>query len=226
MRSRTARAVTVAAVSVALVMLFANVVGAVTAISQPTGNPYVVALDAAGKPRPFTIVATGFRAGSLVYVEQCDARATSAPNWLPTRDCDIGTSPAAVIVDATGTARFPAGDVNHGMQPFTGLSPEGLFSCLAPSAPSLNNGLPEYRSCQIRVSSNNNQPTTDQTFLAISFGSAPSGTPATTADGSTVAASKSSTHGTAIVVAGVVVMLAAAAAIVFALRRRRLSRAV
>jgi hypothetical protein len=222
LRSRTVLVRRVAAVSAALVLLSANAAGAVTAISQPHGNPYVVALDSNGKPEQFTIVATGFPAGSLVYAEQCDARATSATNWLPTRDCDIGSSPAAAIVDATGAARFPAGDVNHGLQPFTGLGPEGLFNCLTPSAPSLNNGLPEYRTCQIRVSSNNNQPTIDQAFVAISFGSAPSGAPA---GASTVATSKASSSTAAFVVVGIVVLAALATAIVFARRRRRVSQA-
>ena len=70
-------------------------------------NPYHVTLDAQGQPVPFTIVAAGFPAGSLVYVEQCDAQPPSAPNWSPTRNCDIGTSPpAASSSTPSGTRAF------------------------------------------------------------------------------------------------------------------------
>jgi len=147
--------------------------GAVTAFGQPKGNPYVVKLDAQGKPVPFTIVGTGFKPGTYVFVEQCDAHPPSAPNWLPTRDCDIGTAIAPVFADASGTARFPAGDVNHGFVPFVGLGPEGLFNCLASGAKNPKNGLPVYQTCQLRLSSNNNFATNDQVFMPIAFGHVP-----------------------------------------------------
>jgi hypothetical protein len=188
---------------------------AVTSISEPNGNPYGVQLDPQGRPVPFTIVVAGFPAGSLVYVEQCDPQPTSAPNWAPTRDCDIGTSPAAAIVDPTGRARFDAADRNHSFQPFVGLGPESLFSCVTPGAAAAKNGLPEYRSCQIRVSSNNNQSTPDQVFMPIVFGSA-SASPA--APGR----SGSSSHLTTlfVIVAVVVLLVAVGAAPVVARRRR------
>ncbi len=210
-------------VAVFLATVFAAGAGAVTAIAQPSGNPYIVKLDAHRTPLEFTVVATGFPAGSLVYIEQCNDRPPTAPHWLPTRDCDIGSSPAAAIVDQAGTARFPAGDPNHGFQPFTGLGPEGLFACLSPSAPSLNQGVPEYRSCQIRVSSNNNDTTNDQVFLPIAFGGAPAKVPASGTRGA-AGASKSSGSGSATLVVAMLAVLAVvagAAAIVMVRRRRR-----
>jgi len=192
---------------------------AVTTISQPRGNPYHVQLDAQGRPVPFTIAVAGFPAGSLVYVEQCDAQPTGAPNWAPTRDCDIGTSPAAAIVDPSGNARFEAGDRNHSFQPFVGLGPEGLFSCLTPGAAAAKNGLPEYRSCQIRVSSNNNESTADQVFMPIVFG------PGTASAAAAHSGSSSSSSTTGLVIGVLVVLLGVAgAALTLGLRRRRAAR--
>jgi len=178
MNTRATRAsvsICVAAIAIATLFtsLFATAAGAAPSIGEPHGSPYVVKLDAQGKPVPFTVVAKGFPPGSLVYVEQCNGRPPTAPNWLPTRDCDIGSSPAAAIADATGTARFPAGDLNHGFPAFVGLGPEGLFHCLTPDAKPTDDGLAYYRTCQIRVSSNNNVSTTDQVFQPIAFGSVP-----------------------------------------------------
>jgi hypothetical protein len=191
--------------------------GAATTISEPTANPFHVQLDAKGRPIPFTIAVAGFRAGSLVYVEQCDAQPTTAPDWAPTRDCDIGTSPAAAIVDPSGHARFAAADPNHSLQPFVGLGPEGLFSCLEPNAPSLKNQLPEFRSCQIRVSSSNNQSTTDQVFLPIVFGNSSASPSAANSDSS----SSSSTY---LAVGAGAVLLAIVAVGVLRLRSRRATR--
>src|SRR5205823_10302843 len=103
----------------------------------------------------FTICVSSFLPGTLVYVEQCNNRSPSAVNWAPARDCDLGSSPAAAIVSSTGTATFSAGDRNHAFHPFTGSSPQGLFNCLTSSEASPHNGMPDYRRCQIRVSSNN-----------------------------------------------------------------------
>ena len=193
--------------------------GAATSISEPHGKPYHVHLDPQGKPIPFTIAVAGFPAGSLVYVEQCDAQPTSAPNWAPTRDCDIGTSPAAAIVDSSGKARFASGDRNHSFQPFVGLGPESLFSCLTPGAAAVKNGLPEYRSCQIRVSSNNNQSTADQVIMPMVFGNGSASSAVGPHSGS------SSNLTTVFVIIAVVVLLGAVGAgPVVARRRRRTTR--
>lgn len=178
-------------------------------IASPHGNPYVVATDAHGVPIPFTIRVSGFTPRSIVYVEQCDARPTSAANWSPTRDCDIGTSPAGAITDAKGNATFEANDRNHAFHPFAGSGPETLFNCLSPKAASPNNGVTDYRQCQIRVASTNNQSTADQAFLPIVF--------ATTGGGH---GSGSSSGTVVIVVVAVALVAALAATLVFARRRR------
>jgi hypothetical protein len=191
---------------------FAGRADAAPTISEPHGNPSVVRLDKQGRPIPFTIAVSGFPSGSLVYVEQCDARAPSAPDWAPTRDCDIGSSPAAAIVDSSGRARFDAADRNHSFQPFAGLGPESLFNCLPRKAAPSKNGLPDYPSCQIRVASNNTQTTADQVFLPIVFDAA----------GSTT--SSGSSRSTAVLVIAAVVLalgLGWAAAAAFRRRARR-----
>jgi hypothetical protein len=145
-------------------------------ITQPTGNPFVVPGDANGNPLPFTIVATGYTAGSQVFVEQCDGVLPTAPGWSPTIDCDNGTSPAAAIASANGTATFSANDLNHAFHPFKNDSPSGQFNCLSPNDPSPNNGLTDYRNCRVRVSSNNAAVTSDQAFLLIQLPDPPTTT--------------------------------------------------
>ena len=73
----------------------------------------------------------------------------------PQPDCDFGSAPAAAIADTDGTVTFSATDPNHAFHPFVGASPQELFNCLPPGAASLNNGLTDYRDCQVRVSTNN-----------------------------------------------------------------------
>jgi hypothetical protein len=144
--------------------------GAATRITTPSANPYHVALDPNGEPVAFTVVAEGLPAGRQAFIEQCDDRAPSAPNWSVTRDCDLGGSPAPVIVDAHGVARFDANDRNHGFRPVIGASPQALFNCMKPGTPAPANGLTTFTRCQIRVSTNNVQETDDQVFFSIVFG--------------------------------------------------------
>lgn len=191
------------------VLLFTAAAAGAGTIDSPHGNPYVVATDEHGVPIPFTIHVSGFQPLSVVYVEQCNGRPTSAPNWSPTRDCDIGTAPAGAITDAKGNATFQANDRNHAFHPFNGPSPETLFNCLSPKAVSPKNGSNDYRQCQIRVSSSNVLSTSDQAFLPITIG---------TAGGSHHSGSSSGT--VVIVVVVVVLAVALAAWMVFARRRR------
>jgi hypothetical protein len=136
-------------------------------ITAPTGNPFVVPGDASGNPQPFTVSASGFTQDQLVYVEQCDGIPPTAQGWSPTANCDLGSSPAAAIASASGDVMFAGADPNHGFHPFKGVSPQGLFNCLSPHDPSPNNGLPDFRNCKIRVSTNNAAITADQAFLNI-----------------------------------------------------------
>jgi len=161
------------ALSFLVVCAWSTRAGATGTVTEPKGNPIHVALDPRGLPVPFTIAGVGFKPGTQVYVEQCDGRPTSAPNWLPTRDCDLGTSPASVIVGPNGRIQFTAGDRNHGFHPFIGPGPETLFSCLRVNgAVSSKSLVPEYRNCQIRLSTNNYQVTDDQLMVPIVFGAA------------------------------------------------------
>ena len=71
------------------------------------------------------------------------------------------------MADGSGNVSFPSADPNFGFHPFKGASPQGIFNCLSPNDPSPANGLTDYRSCRIRVSSNNSAATADQVFLPI-----------------------------------------------------------
>ena len=167
-----ARRVSAAVVAVvAFVLTSSSAVGA-TKIEQPSQSPYAVALDANGKPQSFTIAASGFPAGHLVFIEQCDGRQPTEDKWSPALDCDVGNAPAPVLVDANGVATFDAADVNHAFQPVRGESPSQLFNCLAPNEKAPKNGLASYETCQVRISTNNTTITGDQAFLPITFGNA------------------------------------------------------
>jgi hypothetical protein len=153
-------------------------------IRQPAARPFTVAEDRSGSPQPFTIVASGFRPGSLAYVEQCDGASLTAPDWSPTLHCDIGTAPAPVIVARDGTATFRASDRNHGFHPVRGESPQSVFNCLASGDAPPHNGLASYSTCRVRVSSNNAAPTDNQAFLDIRISNAAAVVPATIGGGS------------------------------------------
>jgi len=216
MRTLPTRRVCTAIVAVlAVVVLVSTAAAAAPRITAPTESPYHVALDAHGKPVSFTIVAAGYPVGHQVFVEQCNGLAPSAPNWSPNLDCDVGGAPAPVIVDAHGVARFPAGDPNHGFQPVLGQSPSSLFNCVTSGGTAPSNGLTSYRTCQVRVSTNNTQPTSDQVFLSMVFGR-----------GSGASSSSSSSHfgwfvGIVLVAAGTVAALVWLRARRPAKRRRR-----
>jgi len=151
------------ALIVAAVLAIASAAGAAQ-IVQPNARPYRVATDARGNLVAFTIVATGFRAGAPVYVEQCDGTSPTSPNWSPADHCDNGTSPSPVYADGSGRATFDAHDRNHKFTPFVGDSPQGLFVCGVPG------------NCTVRVSTNNASATDDQVFLVLAL---PRATPTT-----------------------------------------------
>jgi hypothetical protein len=138
-------------------------------ITQPTGSPFVVTADASGATSLFTVNATGFAPGTLVYVEECDGVAPSAPLWSPTAHCDLGSSPAPAIADSSGAVSFAPTDRNRAFHAFVGESPQSLFNCLVPGQRAPSNGLASSAKCALRVSSNNTAITSDQTFLALAF---------------------------------------------------------
>ena len=141
--------------------------GAATSITTPSTNPFVVPGDAGGLPQPFTVSAAGFAVGANVFVEQCDGVAATAPGWDPTINCDLGSSPAAAVADASGNVSFPVADPNFAFKPFKGMSPQGLFNCLSLNDASPANGLIDHRLCKLRVSTNNSAATADQVFLPL-----------------------------------------------------------
>jgi hypothetical protein len=160
----------VAVVAGAILALTATATPAFAATKTgPSGTPFVVGADGSGNPRAFTVKASGFTPSTNVFVEQCDGTAPSTAGWDPTINCDLGSSPAAVASDASGSVTFDAADVNHRFTPFKGESPQSLFNCLATGQAAPGNGLPNYTNCQVRISSNNTGPTSDQVFFTLSL---------------------------------------------------------
>jgi hypothetical protein len=200
----------IAAVAVCM-FSFAAAAGAVPVITQPTENPYHVALDAQGKPVPFTVEVSGFPFRTAVFVEQCDGRPTWAPNWSPTIDCDLASARAPAYADSHGIVRFDASDSRRGLNGFSGPSPQGIFNCLAPGAESPKNGLPDFRDCQVRVSSNPTQITSDQAMLPIVLGAGSS-------------SSSGSSHTALWITLGVLAVLVVVGVVVVSSRRRAPSR--
>ncbi len=130
-----------------------------------------VAGDPNGQPLPVRVAGSGFSPGALVYIEQCDGTAPTAVGWSPTANCDLGTSNAPVLADATGLAVFQPDDANHAFTPFKGQSPQALFNCLSPNQATLSgvDSLPDFRNCQVRLSTSNTTATSDQQFLDLTL---------------------------------------------------------
>ncbi|MGZ6994588.1 MAG: hypothetical protein ACXVIM_05210, partial [Acidimicrobiia bacterium] len=133
----------------------------------PSGGKVTVTVDGSGYAAPFTVKARGFEPYANVFIEQCNGRPPSAENWAPSLDCDLGSAPAAAIADANGVATFAANDPNHALYPFVGPGPEVLFNCLSAKGASPGNGMPDFRDCQLRISTSNTAATDDQVFLAM-----------------------------------------------------------
>jgi hypothetical protein len=139
-------------------------------IVAPTQRPYHVALDANGKPIAFTVTAAGYPQFTQVFVEQCDGRQPSEPNWSPAVDCDDVSGQSPATADKHGVATFTATDPNVALQPFIGQSPQAIFNCIAPHSSAPNNGLPTFTNCQIRVATNPVKATEDQLFVPLVLG--------------------------------------------------------
>jgi hypothetical protein len=163
----------------------ASTVALAGTITQPSTIPFTVPGDSIGNPVAFDVTVSGFSPGALVYVEQCDGTPPTTQGWSPTVNCDLGSSPAASIVASDGTAAFLASDANHAFVPFKGPSPQGLFNCLSPNDPSPNNGLPDFRNCQLRVSTNNTLLTPDQAFVTLELPGTVAGATTTTTSSTT-----------------------------------------
>ena len=160
------RVTTLIGVSLAGMVVTAGPASAATSITAPTSNPFVVPKDAGGNPVPFTVSAAGFAATSNVFIEQCDGVTP-----------DRGRAGTRRRTATWAALRRPRGrrvrqrhvrhgrTSNHTFHPFKGSSPQGMFNCLSLNDPSPNNGLTDYRTCKIRVSTNNSAATADQVFL-------------------------------------------------------------
>ena len=141
-------------------------------VTTPTANPFHVPGDPFGHPLPFTIVADGFTPGSLVYVEQCDGTRFDGVGLGPDRRTATSRRrPLRAIADSNGVATFSSTDPNHSFVPFKGEGPSSLFNCLSPTDPPLFpiTGIPDFRNCQVRVSSSQQTSTPDQAFFTITL---------------------------------------------------------
>ena len=147
-----------------LVALMATAAPAFAAVTRPSSSPYTVLTDGSGNIRYLTVTASGFQPDDNVFIEQCDGTSTSDFGWDPTINCDLGSSPAPAVADASGKVTFSVGDANHRFRPFTGDSPQGLFNCRAPGA-AVSSSLPSFTNCKVRVSTNNAVRTGDQQFI-------------------------------------------------------------
>jgi hypothetical protein len=162
---RFVQAAMVAAVLVTIAVTRADA----ASFTEPQGSLIHVATDAQGHPKALTVSVTGYARGALVYVEQCDGVDPNSHDWSPTIDCDLGNSPAAVVVTRDGTATFDPSDPSHRFVPFAGASPQSLFNCVPSGDRAPANGLPSFATCRVRVSTSPTLATPDQIFLALAL---------------------------------------------------------
>src|SRR5262249_6624842 len=69
---------------------------------------------------------------------------------------------------------------NIALRVFKGPSPQFIFNCLSPNDPSPNNGLDDFRNCQVRVSGGTPGDTPEQAYFSIVLPDAPVATTTTT----------------------------------------------
>ena len=138
-----------------------------TAITSPSANPYTVPGDATGAPQPFTVTGSGFTPSTQVYIEQCDGVSPTVSGYDPSEHCDVGTSPSGFSVQSDGVVTFLSTSSNFKFRPVKGLSPQGLFTCGAPSDTDPNDGTPYFENCQVRVASSRTAVTSDQQYFTM-----------------------------------------------------------
>ena len=155
-----------------LVALTATAAPAFAAVTRPSSNPYTVLSDGSGNIRYMTVTASGFQPDDNVFIEQCDGTSPSSVFWDPTINCDLGSSPASAVANASGVVTFSATDVNHRFRPFAGDSPQGLFNCRAPGAP-VGSSNPSFTDCKMRLSTSNATGTSDQQFITLTLPGTP-----------------------------------------------------
>jgi hypothetical protein len=152
-------------------------------ITQPVaaGGTFVVPGDAQGNPMFFGITATGFTVNEPVFVEQCDGVPSTTTNYQAADHCDIQSSNSPVNADSTGKAFFDPTDSSVRLNVFKGPGPSApqSFNCLSPHDPSPNNGMPDWRNCQVRVSGGTIGETSEQAFFTIQLPDAPGATTTT-----------------------------------------------
>jgi hypothetical protein len=165
----TSRRFVEAAMVVAVLLTAAATRADAASFTEPHGSPIHVTTDAQGHPKALIVAVAGFAPGALVYVEQCDGVDPNSHGWDPTINCDLGNSPAAVVVAHNGTATFDPSDASHRFVPFAGASPQSLFNCVPSGDRAPANGLPSFPSCQVRVSTSPTLATPDQIFLTLAL---------------------------------------------------------
>lgn len=133
-------------------VLAASPAFAVSITSPP--SPYTVQNNSAGVPQPFTFSASGFPANTSVYAAICDGTSITSTSWDPTANCDSGTSPAAVVSDASGNVTFNSTNPNFQIGVFDGTGPSGGFNCLYTGQTPPAGGLPSFTNCQLVVMDN------------------------------------------------------------------------
>lgn len=144
--------------------------GSYLVANSPTDPDGPGPLQAGWTPASFDITASGFPVGSIVYVQICSGVDPTTPGWDPVADCDSATVPAAGFADASGSFVFNAANENYRLPMFRGDSPQEIFQCVSPEEKA-NNTVPNptelavFDNCQIRVSSNHLNFTSDQSFL-------------------------------------------------------------
>jgi hypothetical protein len=170
-RRRIVKFLAIAGIAGVAIALLAGTALAAPSISGPSGTwPD----NGAGQPTYGTVTFTGFPTTSgNIKIEQCDNVPPSTPGYNPQLHCDSSVG-VGVAPDANGNGSFDANDPNNHFKPFKGVGLQDKFGCIGPNDPALTDnqnpdGVPVYTNCQIRVSTDQNNVTTDQQYLTITL---------------------------------------------------------
>ena len=122
-----------------------------------------------GKPAPFTVKARGFEPYESVFIEQCNGRPPSGRRLAP--DASTATS-VRLRPRRSPTPTAAVTFLGDGSEPRAPpvrrrRARRSCSTACRRRRASPDNGLTDFRDCQVRVSSNNTAATDDQVFLHL-----------------------------------------------------------
>jgi hypothetical protein len=147
--------------------------GSAFAAPQITGPSGIWPSDGSGNPKAGTVSFTGYPTPGQIKIEQCDGIAPTTPGYVVSLHCDNSVG-VAVPADGSGNGTFDATNPNSAFTPFKGVGGDDFFACVGvhdpdPTPAQNPDGVPVFRNCQVRVSTDQNNTTSDQQYLTMTL---------------------------------------------------------